>query len=469
LQAVNGIFLSNRGSLWSQMAFSSHDGESSDTREDKIASAAAVQPDSASITRESEKGINDALSRLSDKEKQLLELLQKNNGNDAAVARELGVSREAIRKRHKALYNKLAEAANLNVSRYQEDAPQMDPMTDREQKVAEEIKSLTNGFRFDTISIVTTRQAMERNIKHLPEKVKENLLKSFDAAVSKKRSPGYIRPMEPSGFVTAMTAFGFKRDGSSSVYMTVGDNTARIAYHNASAKTFKKHGETGNSIVSISIRKHHKKFESDNSVHMVEYVFPLETVTKEKLAGLIYDMGNFFATGEYTDHVGIAEFHAAGSESFKDQAMRKAVADQRAAVIAKYQSTPQWRKAPNDKDSNLTEDQWIAVRTPFFKEYFGDWENDPEHASKVLDENGEPKVVHHGTNANFFAFDKNKLGAKNIFAESAPRRTQSRIRKPQKNLASRSGAMLKNFLRKPSRNCIIGSTTIRIRHSISSF
>lgn len=53
--------------------------------------------------------------------------------------------------------------------------------------------------------------------------------------------------------------------------------------------------------------------------------------------------------------------------------------------------------APNDKISNLTEEQYIQVRTKAFKEWFGDWEKNPEHASKVVDENGEPLVVYHGT------------------------------------------------------------------------
>ena len=56
--------------------------------------------------------------------------------------------------------------------------------------------------------------------------------------------------------------------------------------------------------------------------------------------------------------------------------------------------------APNGKVSNLTEKQYAQVRTKAFKDWFGDWENDPENASKVVDENGEPLVVYHGTNAN---------------------------------------------------------------------
>lgn len=52
--------------------------------------------------------------------------------------------------------------------------------------------------------------------------------------------------------------------------------------------------------------------------------------------------------------------------------------------------------APNGKPTNLTERQYVHVRTKAFKEWFGDWENNPEEASKVVDENGEPLVVYHG-------------------------------------------------------------------------
>ena len=54
-------------------------------------------------------------------------------------------------------------------------------------------------------------------------------------------------------------------------------------------------------------------------------------------------------------------------------------------------------KAPNGADTNLTPEQWAMVRTKNFIDWFGDWINDPENASKVVDENGEPKVVYHGT------------------------------------------------------------------------
>lgn len=71
--------------------------------------------------------------------------------------------------------------------------------------------------------------------------------------------------------------------------------------------------------------------------------------------------------------------------------------EQKKSVRKQYEGTAQWMKAPNGEETNLTEDQWLTVRTPAFKAWFGDWENDPKNASKVIDENGEPLVVYHGT------------------------------------------------------------------------
>lgn len=67
--------------------------------------------------------------------------------------------------------------------------------------------------------------------------------------------------------------------------------------------------------------------------------------------------------------------------------------------------------APNGKPTNLTPQQYQLVRTPAFKAWFGDWENDPANASKIIDENGEPLVVYHGTpDGRFTIFDETTFG-----------------------------------------------------------
>ena len=48
------------------------------------------------------------------------------------------------------------------------------------------------------------------------------------------------------------------------------------------------------------------------------------------------------------------------------------------------------------------------VRTKAFKNWFGDWENKPESASKIIDSNGEPMIVYHGSGSTFEIFDKKK-------------------------------------------------------------
>lgn len=61
--------------------------------------------------------------------------------------------------------------------------------------------------------------------------------------------------------------------------------------------------------------------------------------------------------------------------------------------------------APNGEPSNLPERLYAQVRTKEFKDWFGDWQNDPKNASKVVDENGEPLVVYHNTPFKFSVFD----------------------------------------------------------------
>lgn len=61
--------------------------------------------------------------------------------------------------------------------------------------------------------------------------------------------------------------------------------------------------------------------------------------------------------------------------------------------------------APNGQLSQLPYREWVTVRTLSFINWFGDWMNDPENASKVVDENGEPKIVYHGTMYDFSVFE----------------------------------------------------------------
>ncbi|MBQ9526723.1 MAG: hypothetical protein IJR68_03855 [Fretibacterium sp.] len=84
------------------------------------------------------------------------------------------------------------------------------------------------------------------------------------------------------------------------------------------------------------------------------------------------------------------EGDAAEVETYK-QTMPNIPEDQTEAVRKRYEGTPQWMKAPNGKDTKLTEKQWLQVRTPAFKQWFGDWEAvHTVQAAKDFLNNSEP-------------------------------------------------------------------------------
>ena len=99
------------------------------------------------------------------------------------------------------------------------------------------------------------------------------------------------------------------------------------------------------------------------------------------------------------------------------------------AVKEKYINTDEWLKAPNGKDTNLSEHLWVMVRTPRFKKWFGDIEtitfnnngkikNIPDNVSKVVDDNGEPKIIFHGTTHGFNEFTKERGNIENWFGNA---------------------------------------------------
>ncbi len=87
-------------------------------------------------------------------------------------------------------------------------------------------------------------------------------------------------------------------------------------------------------------------------------------------------------------------------------------------IVREAKENGTYMKAPNGKPTNLDERQWAQVRTGAFKKWFGDWKKAAEespsaaktNSSKIVDENGEPKVVYHGSPYRFFRFDKARLG-----------------------------------------------------------
>ncbi|WP_249963462.1 LPD38 domain-containing protein [Histophilus somni] len=104
-----------------------------------------------------------------------------------------------------------------------------------------------------------------------------------------------------------------------------------------------------------------------------------------------------------------------------------------------------YEQAVKEGKTELDYRQWVQVRTPEFKAWFGDWESDPQNASKVINpKTGEPLVVYHGTNAEFTVFDRKKIGS----ATDEGMRGKGFYFSPNKNLVSVNygSTVMDNFL-----------------------
>lgn len=62
-------------------------------------------------------------------------------------------------------------------------------------------------------------------------------------------------------------------------------------------------------------------------------------------------------------------------------------------------------------DSNVNKKIKKITQSKQFVRWFGDWQNNPKSASKVVDGNGEPLVVYHQTGNDFTVFDTEHTGA----------------------------------------------------------
>lgn len=143
----------------------------------------------------------------------------------------------------------------------------------------------------------------------------------------------------------------------------------------------------------------------------------LREINVDAIPGAKIDGGNLVVPAESREQAN-AEMERIGSSVRFSASRLPSPQEQYAQVERKYRGTDEWLKAPNGAKTNLTERQWVHVRMPAFKEWFGDWEqfardhgangvwHDNDGAvSKAVDENGEPLVVYHGTDdAGFAAF-----------------------------------------------------------------
>ena len=99
-------------------------------------------------------------------------------------------------------------------------------------------------------------------------------------------------------------------------------------------------------------------------------VFGIDNLTSEQISNLTLQDFTDMATSELLSGENLTE-RVNGN---RGGATRYNIADETADIKAKSIADGTFMKAPNGKDTNLTERQWLQVRTKAFKKWFGDWE-----------------------------------------------------------------------------------------------
>lgn len=121
--------------------------------------------------------------------------------------------------------------------------------------------------------------------------------------------------------------------------------------------------------------------------------------TKNELLKSPYRVTESLVPGEATDDPPTEKKLA--EVLLKDIAGDYSIRPEIKSIISDAKKNGTYLKAPNGADTLLDKDLWATVRTANFKNWFGDWEKGNiwgrDDVSKVVDVNGEPLVVYHGT------------------------------------------------------------------------
>ena len=219
------------------------------------------------------------------------------------------------------------------------------------------------------------------------------------------------------GFITDLSrALGLERHEASnygSFDLPNGNRLAiRVSNHNARVSNFDRNNEDNG--ISIVISSHRNKgLDNDGTAHLVEFFYnrrSIENASGKPLAEIVRSIKQALYSGEFKDTTGLAEVQEVNTgDVIRFQFIgEKGAEAEREAIVASAKESGTYMKAPNGRATRLTASQWVSVRTRNFKRWFGDWENEPEKSSKVVDDNGEPMVVYHGRSADFNTFERHE-------------------------------------------------------------
>ena len=99
------------------------------------------------------------------------------------------------------------------------------------------------------------------------------------------------------------------------------------------------------------------------------------------------------------------------AQEWREVQQRDAIEAEKLLIKQKAIADGTFMLAPNGKPSNLTEDQWLSIRTKAFKEWFGDWEKFTNISKELLEQvslvfERNPELAKVGTIAEYAAYLK---------------------------------------------------------------
>lgn len=147
----------------------------------------------------------------------------------------------------------------------------------------------------------------------------------------------------------------------------------------------------------------------DNKID-ISSIGPSVFLTIKDLAGAAFSVSGMVSLSKFFYESGIKDLADTVSVTALQGVMKTLSAEDKGILEDVIKEASLRPLAPNGAPSRLSKEDWDYVRTPEFKAWFGDWENDPAHSSRCLDEHGEPLVLYHGSIHDFDKFDIGKGG-----------------------------------------------------------
>ena len=261
----------------------------------------------------------------------------------------------------------------------------------------------------DTVSYLFDENVRSTQSKAIISLIASNTSKISDDIVFDERSVDIRRYAKKSDYVLEV----FNRQNNIAYNSTIGN----VELVKSGAKSTMLHGFGKNKIAAIPAIK--SVIENGNIISFAEnysnsydrYVIAAKGKIDGKNAIVGVVVNSYRHNGQkkfYLHEVTIAKAESSsmtGSRKGEVTVNGSASANSISQTAANVNSVD---KNKSEKKFDLTESRTDVTETANFKRWFGDWQAHPESASKVVDEDGDPLIVYHGTSEDFTVFDSSK-------------------------------------------------------------